>query len=149
MSPTFVSARWIEKLTDLYVVVAGSRYPFALWSRSGAQVERVAAHGVMSVCDNFSDRLDAPGIITAWTSGMQHSKTMPIGFVFYIGGTWGQPRLPVLFSTVQAMLCAPMHACEHMHAICIIQGCSSLRRSSWSYCISMHVFLQQQVFLDR
>ena len=51
MSPTFVSARWIEKFTDLYVVVAGSRYPFALWSRSGAQVERVAAHGLMSVCD--------------------------------------------------------------------------------------------------
>ena len=51
MSPTFVSARWIEKLTDLYVVVVGSRYPFALWSRSGAQVERVAAHGLMSVCD--------------------------------------------------------------------------------------------------
>ena len=53
MSPTFVSARWIEKLTDLYVVVAGSRYPFALWSRSGAQVERVAAHGLMSVRDKL------------------------------------------------------------------------------------------------
>ena len=49
MSPMFVSARWIQKITDLYVAVAGSRQPFALWSRSGAQVERVAAHGLLSV----------------------------------------------------------------------------------------------------
>ena len=145
MSPTFVSARWIEKLTDLYVVVAGSRYPFALWSRSGAQVERVAAHGLMSVCD----KLLGP-IRCSWHHyclDIRHAalQEMPIGFVFYIGGTWGQPRLPVLFSTVQAMLCAPMHACELMHAICIMQGCSSLRRSSWSYCISMQIFLQRQV----
>ena len=45
-------------------------------------------HMVYCRCEaDFWDRLDTSGVITVWTSAMQHFKTMPIGSVFYIGGT--------------------------------------------------------------
>ena len=45
-------------------------------------------HMVYCRCEaDFWDRLDTSGVITVWTSAMQHFKNMPIGSVFYTGGT--------------------------------------------------------------